>query len=150
MDDARQERPHDGHEGEAFPRQHGSELELVGDPEDIHDCEGDNQVFGPAQQQGEAVVTEASNGKLPPRRRQELERIRVRHWPDDEDCRDADAQKKAEQGPTGGEQGDFGNGGTEGGDEDWQEAEQDAGVGHVDLVELDHVAQDAVDVGVAC
>ena len=35
MDDARQERPHERHEGEALPFQHGPQLELVRDPKDV-------------------------------------------------------------------------------------------------------------------
>ena len=85
-------------------------------------------------------MAESRDRELPPRGRQQLQRIRVLHGPADEDGRDAYAQEEAEQRATGGQEGDFGDGGTEGGDDDGQEAEEDAGVGHVDLVQRGHVA----------
>lgn len=146
VDDAREECPHDRHEREALPRQHGAQLQLVRDPENIHNGEGHEQVFRPAQQDRHPPAPEARDGKLPPRRRQQLQRVRVRHRPDDEDGRDADAQQEAEQRPPRGQQRDLRDGRAECRDEEGQQAEQDARVGHVDLVQLDHVVQDAVDV----
>ena len=150
MNNARQERPEDGHEREAFPRQHGPKLELVRDPEDVAYREGHDQVLRPAEHEGQPRVREASDRELPPRGRQELQRVRVRHGPGDEDGGHADAEEEAQERAAGGEQGDFRDGGAEGRDEDGEEAEEYPGVGHVELVELGHVAEDAVDVGVAC
>ncbi len=123
MDDAREKRPHDRHEREAFPRQDGPKLELVRDPEYVSDGKRNDQILRPAQQKGMPPIREPGNRKFPPDGRQQLQRIRVRHRPDDEDCRDAHAQEEAEQRATGGEQRDLRDRGTEARDVDWQEAE---------------------------